>query len=134
MQAGGVCLDFREASFSWVSSEAALSPHREQTAHLENLSFTIAPGTLLGIVGPVGAGKSTLLNSILGETAHLSGEIYIDPFYLKGAANSTSSRFGFLSEPGFGYAAQEAWIQHLSVKECVNTSVTPINHMIDIFL
>lgn len=36
-----------------------------QTAHpvLENVSFTLQPGQMLGICGPTGAGKSTVLSA-----------------------------------------------------------------------
>nr|XP_020639200.1 multidrug resistance-associated protein 4 isoform X1 [Pogona vitticeps] len=34
---------------------------------LQNISFTVKPGELLIVIGPVGAGKSSLLSAILGE-------------------------------------------------------------------
>ncbi|XP_036913453.1 ATP-binding cassette sub-family C member 4 [Sturnira hondurensis] len=38
-----------------------------ETPTLQGLSFTVRPGELLAVVGPVGAGKSSLLSAILGE-------------------------------------------------------------------
>uniref|UniRef100_A0A8D1I660 Multidrug resistance-associated protein 4 n=1 Tax=Sus scrofa TaxID=9823 RepID=A0A8D1I660_PIG len=38
-----------------------------ETPTLQGLSFTIRPGELLAVVGPVGAGKSSLLSAVLGE-------------------------------------------------------------------
>nr|XP_006639066.1 PREDICTED: multidrug resistance-associated protein 4 [Lepisosteus oculatus] len=34
---------------------------------LQNVSFTVRPGQLLAVIGPVGAGKSSILSAILGE-------------------------------------------------------------------
>lgn len=33
---------------------------------LDNVSFTVAPGELVGLIGPNGAGKSTLIKALLG--------------------------------------------------------------------
>ncbi|OIP56001.1 MAG: ABC transporter ATP-binding protein [Helicobacteraceae bacterium CG2_30_36_10] len=41
----------------------------------KNISFTLAKGECLGIIGKNGKGKSTLLNTIAGELKHLSGEV-----------------------------------------------------------
>ncbi len=41
----------------------------------QNISFTLAKGECLGIIGKNGKGKSTLLNTIAGELKQLSGEV-----------------------------------------------------------
>jgi ATPase subunit of ABC transporter with duplicated ATPase domains len=46
---------------------------------LRNMSFTIGPGTCLGVVGPNGVGKSTLLKVIAGLEAPDSGSVVITP-------------------------------------------------------
>jgi ABC-2 type transport system ATP-binding protein len=43
------------------------------TVAVENLSFTVAPGTITGFLGPNGAGKSTTLRAILGLVHPTSG-------------------------------------------------------------
>lgn len=45
---------------------------------LDNLSFSVNAGEIIGIVGPNGAGKSTLLNLIAGLLPISSGNILID--------------------------------------------------------
>uniref|UniRef100_A0A8D2LPA7 Cystic fibrosis transmembrane conductance regulator n=1 Tax=Varanus komodoensis TaxID=61221 RepID=A0A8D2LPA7_VARKO len=42
---------------------------------LQNISFTVRPGELLIVIGPVGAGKSSLLSAILGELSPNKGFI-----------------------------------------------------------
>lgn len=45
---------------------------------LDNLSFTVAKGEFLGIVGKNGAGKSTLLKILSGELTPTNGSLLID--------------------------------------------------------
>jgi len=44
---------------------------------IENLSFAIPPGAIVGIIGPNGAGKSTLFRMIMGKEQPDSGEIVL---------------------------------------------------------
>ena len=44
---------------------------------IDNLSFTVPPGAIVGIIGPNGAGKSTLFKMITGKETPDSGEVAI---------------------------------------------------------
>ncbi|XP_042110943.1 ATP-binding cassette sub-family C member 4-like isoform X2 [Ovis aries] len=44
---------------------------------LQGLSFTVRPGELLAVVGPVGAGKSSLLHALLGELPPSQGQVSV---------------------------------------------------------
>jgi sulfate-transporting ATPase len=44
---------------------------------IDNLSFTVPPGAIVGIIGPNGAGKSTLFRMITGKEQPDSGEVAI---------------------------------------------------------
>ncbi|MFN3593499.1 MAG: energy-dependent translational throttle protein EttA [Thiobacillaceae bacterium] len=46
---------------------------------IDNLSFSVPPGAIVGIIGPNGAGKSTLFRMIQGRERPDSGEIVIGP-------------------------------------------------------
>ncbi|GHE33430.1 energy-dependent translational throttle protein EttA [Vulcaniibacterium thermophilum] len=46
---------------------------------IDNLSFMVPPGAIIGIIGPNGAGKSTLFKMITGQEKPDSGEIVIGP-------------------------------------------------------
>ena len=45
---------------------------------LQNISFSIGVGELIGLVGPNGAGKSTLMRSIMGLENIKSGTVNIN--------------------------------------------------------
>ncbi|MFZ2391223.1 energy-dependent translational throttle protein EttA [Rhodoferax sp.] len=46
---------------------------------IDNLSFTVPPGAIVGIIGPNGAGKSTLFKMITGQDKPDTGEVVIGP-------------------------------------------------------
>ncbi len=46
---------------------------------VDDLSFSIPPGAIVGIIGPNGAGKSTLFKMIQGREAPTQGEIILGP-------------------------------------------------------
>ena len=46
---------------------------------IDNLSFTVPPGAIVGVIGPNGAGKSTLFKMIMGKEQPDSGEIVVGP-------------------------------------------------------
>ena len=45
---------------------------------LNGLSFTVAEGEILGVIGPNGSGKTTMLNTLAGLLRTLSGRIFLD--------------------------------------------------------
>jgi ATP-binding cassette subfamily B protein len=61
-------LDFRNVSFAYDGSSLALS----------DISFTVAPGTTVGLVGPSGAGKSTLAALALRLYDPIAGAVLVD--------------------------------------------------------
>ena len=57
----------REASVLQEDLEANnVGPQGEFS--IKDVNFSLAPGKILAIVGPVGSGKSTIINGIIGET------------------------------------------------------------------
>jgi len=44
---------------------------------LEDVSFSVAAGSITGVIGPNGAGKTTLFNIVTGLYTQTSGEVYL---------------------------------------------------------
>jgi len=64
------------------------------TRAVDNVSFEVQPGELLGLIGPNGAGKSTLFNLIAGVTPPSSGRIVVDGIDVTGWKPHTMARAG----------------------------------------
>ncbi len=60
-----------------VESVTAIPPGAGKPA-LNNLTFAISPGDVLGVVGPSGAGKSTLARVIVGIWPSVAGKVRLD--------------------------------------------------------
>jgi branched-chain amino acid transport system ATP-binding protein len=58
-----------------ILSVAGVSKHFGGVAAVQNISFDVQAGEVLGLMGPNGAGKSTLLNLISGEHSPSSGTV-----------------------------------------------------------
>ena len=56
---------------------------------IDDLSFSIPPGAIVGVIGPNGAGKSTLFKMITGKETPDSGEIDIGPTVKLSAVSQT---------------------------------------------
>jgi ABC-2 type transport system ATP-binding protein len=67
-------------------------------AAVENLSFTVASGEVLGLVGPNGAGKTTTLRAIAGIIAPTSGSISISGFDLATEPVRAKSQLSFIPD------------------------------------
>lgn len=56
---------------------------------IDNLSFSIPPGAIVGVIGPNGAGKSTLFRMLQGKEQPDSGEIITGPTVKLAAVDQT---------------------------------------------
>ena len=61
---------------------------------LQDVSFTVQPGQIFGLVGPNGAGKTSLFNCISGHYQPSSGSIRIDDVEVSGAKPAALAKHG----------------------------------------
>jgi branched-chain amino acid transport system ATP-binding protein len=61
---------------------------------VDDLSFTVVPGEVLGIAGPNGAGKTTLFDTITGHTVASAGEIELAGTSIRGTKIHHRCRLG----------------------------------------
>ena len=55
-----------------------VSKHYKQTEALKNISLSLKPGQIVGILGPNGSGKTTLIKILNGLLRDYSGEVLIE--------------------------------------------------------
>jgi branched-chain amino acid transport system ATP-binding protein len=61
---------------------------------VDDVSFDVREGEILGLIGPNGSGKSTLFNCILGQLAPSGGEVKLDGRPVTGLRPSEINRLG----------------------------------------
>jgi ABC-2 type transport system ATP-binding protein len=103
---------------------------RQHNEILKSLSFDVAAGTLVGLLGPSGSGKSTLMRSLLGVQAITSG-----------TARALGEKVGSPSlRRRLGYMAQDSAIYlDLTVREnltyfsgILGLDASQVEHVLDV--
>ena len=80
---------------------------------VNNASFTINRGDIVGLLGPNGAGKTTTMNMITGYISSTSGKISIGGYDILENPNEAKSKIGYLPE-------QPPLYHDMTVKEYLN--------------
>ncbi len=93
-------LTFRDVSFAY----------EDRAPVLRGVSFTIAPGETVGIVGPSGGGKTTLLNLMLRFFDPVGGAVLLDGQDLRALRQEGLRRH-------IGVVTQDPFLFHLTVAE-----------------
>ena len=68
---------------------------------VNNLSFTVERGQIVGLLGPNGAGKTTTLRMLMGLITPTEGTMYLDGHAIYPGAPSLSKVGSFIEGPGF---------------------------------
>ena len=69
-----------------------------KTVAVDNISFTINEGEIIGLVGPNGAGKSTTMNMLTGFIEQTEGEIIIDGYNMLKKPKKAKREIGYMPE------------------------------------
>lgn len=80
---------------------------------VDNISFKIETGEIVGLLGPNGAGKSTTMNMITGYIEQTEGEIIVDGYDMLKKPKKAKKEIGYMPEGVPLYT-------DLTVKEFVN--------------
>ena len=65
---------------------------------VDNISFKIEEGEIIGLLGPNGAGKSTTMNMITGYIEPTEGEIVINGYDISKRPRKAKSQIGYMPE------------------------------------
>src|SRR5436309_4865136 len=65
---------------------------------VDDLSFDVAAGEIVGLIGPNGAGKTTTLRSLAGILRPTSGRLHIDGFDIVDDAIEAKRRLAFMPD------------------------------------
>ena len=95
---------------SILLSAKELSRNYGQQQAVQNVSFEINKGEVLGFLGPNGAGKSTTMKMLSGNLAPNHGEIFINGYDLLTEPKQAKAHIGYLPE-------QPPLYKELTVKE-----------------
>jgi len=90
-------LEVSDLSFSYGDKRA-----------VDGVSFTIAPGEVVGLLGPNGAGKSTTIKMVIGQLKPESGSIAILGGSMPADRDTVQARMGVCFEEKNLYAAMSA--------------------------
>ncbi len=74
---------------------AGLTKRYAGVTALDDVSFSVARGEIVGLLGPNGAGKTTTINVILGVLEPTAGEVAIDSIDIAGARSLALTRANF---------------------------------------
>jgi ABC-2 type transport system ATP-binding protein len=74
---------------------AGLTKRYAGVTALDDVSFTVGPGEIVGLLGPNGAGKTTTINVILGVLEPTAGEVAIDSIDIARARSLALMRANF---------------------------------------
>ena len=80
---------------------------------VDNVSFQVKDGEILGFLGPNGAGKSTTMNILTGYLSATAGSVKIDGYDILENPNEAKRRIGYLPE-------QPPLYLDMTVKEYLN--------------
>ena len=106
---------------SMLSAHSLKKRYKARTV-VENVSFEVKSGEVVGLLGPNGAGKTTCFYMIVGLVASDGGDVYIDDVKLSHLPMHSRAR------QGLSYLPQEASVfRKLNVEENIRAVLELLN-------
>ncbi len=102
-----------------------LSKHFGTFKAVDNISFSIPTGQIVGLLGPNGAGKSTTMRMVTGYIKPTSGTIKIDGLNLEENAVECKKKIGYMPEsaPLYGEMIVEDYLVYVAQMQGQNPHV-----------
>lgn len=102
---------------------------------LDDISFEVHPGEVVGFLGPNGAGKSTTMNILTGYLSSTSGKAMIDGMDILEHPLAVKKKIGFLPEQPPLYPEMTVW-EYLSfiydLKKCTLPKKEHLNEICEV--
>lgn len=92
------------------------------TIAVDNISFQIKEGEIIGLLGPNGAGKSTTMNMITGYIEPTEGEIIIEGYDISKKSKKAKEQIGYMPEgvPLYSDLTVKEFVTYMSELKKVN--------------
>ena len=86
------------------------------TIAVDNISFKIKEGEVVGLLGPNGAGKSTTMNIITGFIEPTEGEVYVDGINMLKKPKTAKREIGYMPEgvPLYGELTVKEFVTYMA--------------------
>lgn len=81
-----------------------LSKYYSAIAAIRDVSFSVAPGTVVGLLGPNGSGKSTTVSILTGLREASAGEVWFDGANVAASLVDYKARVGYVPEEAHLYS------------------------------
>ena len=75
-----------------------LTKKYDKTIAVDNISFEINDGEIVGFLGPNGAGKTTTMNMLTGFIEPTSGKVLINGYDIDTKPKMAKKQFGYMPE------------------------------------
>lgn len=91
---------------------------------VNNISFTVKDGEVVGFLGPNGAGKSTTMNMITGFIEPTEGTIVVNGYDISKQARKSKKQIGYMPEnvPLYGDLTVKEFVSYMAELKLVKSS------------
>lgn len=83
--------------------------------NLQDVSFTLESGFIMGLAGKNGAGKSTLIDYIMNPKQQYTGEILIEGVNIRDKHYYMMNRIGFISDNNTGFLYEKTAKENMEI-------------------
>jgi len=111
-----------------------LTKHYGSLAAVEDVSFQVAPGEVLGFLGPNGAGKTTTMRMLTGFVAPTSGRASVCGHDIETEPLAAKAALGYLPEgaPAYGEMSVRAFLEFIAdLRHLTSNRRTRLDYVID---